>query len=116
MTNAVSTLTAISIPFIRRYNSAVLYFKEKMSANFQLDENIGLSESKSLWVFGYGSLCWRPGFEFDKAVIGHIKGFSRKFWQGNDVHRGTQEKVIINKYFNLLWEFNESALNHFYIS
>ncbi|GJQ65737.1 hypothetical protein Trydic_g11922 [Trypoxylus dichotomus] len=63
-----------------------------MKTIFQLDDNIETSQTKSLWVFGYGSLCWRPGFEFDKAVVGHIKGFSRKFWQGNDVHRGTEEK------------------------
>ena len=50
--------------------------------------------SNSLWVFGYGSLCWRPGFEFGDSVIGHIQGFSRKFWQGNTTHRGTPEKVI----------------------
>ena len=30
--------------------------------------------SNSLWVFGYGSLCWRPGFEYGDSVIGHIKG------------------------------------------
>jgi len=47
--------------------------------------------SNSLWVFGYGSLCWKPGFEFGNSAIGHITGFSRKFWQGNTTHRGTPE-------------------------
>nr|CAD7433077.1 unnamed protein product [Timema monikensis] len=50
------------------------------------------SSSSGLWVFGYGSLCWNPGFEFRKSVTGCIKGFIRKFWQGNATHRGTEEK------------------------
>ncbi len=47
----------------------------------------------NLWVFGYGSLCWHPGFDYGDQVIGHIQGFARKFWQGNTTHRGTEEKV-----------------------
>lgn len=58
-----------------------------------LQETVDSRESKALWVFGYGSLCWRPGFQFDKAVVGNICGYARKFWQGNNTHRGTKEKV-----------------------
>ncbi|RWS29470.1 Cation transport regulator-like protein 1 [Leptotrombidium deliense] len=47
----------------------------------------------SLWVFGYGSLVWRPGFDYTESKIGYISGFSRRFWQGSDVHRGTTEKL-----------------------
>lgn len=46
----------------------------------------------TLWVFGYGSLCWNPGFEFGDRALGSIKGFSRKLWQGNTEHRGTVER------------------------
>lgn len=60
----------------------------------ELQESVNFDESKALWVFGYGSLCWRPGFKFDKAVIGFVRGYARKFWQGNNTHRGTKEKVI----------------------
>jgi len=56
------------------------------------NQNRQEDHSNSLWVFGYGSLCWRPGFEYGDSVIGHIRGFSRKFWQGNSTHRGTPEK------------------------
>lgn len=31
------------------------------------------------WVFGYGSLAWNPGFEFDEKVIGFVKGYRRVF-------------------------------------
>ncbi|XP_037947545.1 glutathione-specific gamma-glutamylcyclotransferase 1-like [Teleopsis dalmanni] len=44
------------------------------------------------WVFGYGSLCWFPGFDFSKCITGYIRGYSRRFWQGNTTHRGTEEK------------------------
>ena len=47
----------------------------------------------SLWVFGYGSLCWLPGFTYGDSVVGHIQGFARRFWQGNATHRGTKEKA-----------------------
>lgn len=31
------------------------------------------------WVFGYGSLVWNPGFEYDEKVIGYIKNYRRVF-------------------------------------
>lgn len=58
-----------------------------------LEEEVQNNETKALWVFAYGSLCWKPGFEFKKAAVGYVKGFARKFWQGNTTHRGTEDKV-----------------------
>ncbi|CAI6008517.1 unnamed protein product [Closterium sp. NIES-65] len=48
--------------------------------------------SMAVWVFGYGSLVWRPGFAFSARVPGHIRGYRRVFYQGNTDHRGTPEK------------------------
>lgn len=53
----------------------------------------------AVWVFGYGSLCWYPGFEYSKCITGYIRGYTRKFWQGNTTHRGTPEKVSMISYY-----------------
>ncbi|KAJ9702235.1 hypothetical protein PVL29_004126 [Vitis rotundifolia] len=44
-----------------------------------------------LWVFGYGSLVWNPGFDYDEKVIGFIKDYKRVFDLACIDHRGTPE-------------------------
>ena len=44
-----------------------------------------------LWVFGYGSLMWRPGFDYVEAVDGRIYGYHRALCVSSWVHRGTPD-------------------------
>ncbi|MER1967773.1 gamma-glutamylcyclotransferase [Castellaniella sp. GW247-6E4] len=44
-----------------------------------------------LWVFGYGSLIWRPEFDHVESRLGRIHGYHRALCLWSRVNRGTPE-------------------------
>lgn len=45
-----------------------------------------------MWVFGYGSLMWEPGFAYGDRVLARLDGWHRSFCMRSIHHRGTSEK------------------------
>ena len=47
-----------------------------------------MSAAPRRWIFGYGSLVWRPAFPFVERRPGYIEGWRRRFCQASPDHRG----------------------------
>ncbi|WP_420393440.1 gamma-glutamylcyclotransferase [Acuticoccus sp.] len=46
----------------------------------------------SLFVFGYGSLMWRPGFPYERKEFATLRGRHRRLCVYSFVHRGTETR------------------------
>ena len=52
----------------------------------------GPASDGSLWVFGYGSLMWRPGFAYARRCKATLRGWRRSLCVFSHVYRGSPER------------------------
>ena len=45
----------------------------------------------AMWVFGYASLIWNPGFDYEERAIARLREYARSFCRRSIHHRGTPE-------------------------
>jgi cation transport protein ChaC len=45
----------------------------------------------TMWVFGYGSLLWNPGFEVAHSSVATLAHYARSFCMRSIHHRGTED-------------------------
>ncbi|KAK4250483.1 ChaC-like protein-domain-containing protein [Corynascus novoguineensis] len=76
-------------------------------------------EADEFWLFGYGSLIWKPPPHFDRRIPGWVTGYVRRFWQVRERniqdHRGTPEApgrvvtLISRSFWEQLTDHHNSA-------
>jgi cation transport protein ChaC len=54
-----------------------------------------LGSGRDIWVFGYGSLMWDPGFHFVEVRLAELAGHQRRFSYWTRIARGTRERPAL---------------------
>ncbi|BAI72582.1 cation transport protein [Azospirillum sp. B510] len=55
-------------------------------------DDIAIEPGADLWVFGYGSLMWDPGFPYVERLGATLPGYHRSFCVASHRYRGTPER------------------------
>ena len=50
---------------------------------------------EDIWVFGYGSLLWDPGFYFEEVRLAEIEGYQRRFCIRLEIGRGSPQRPAL---------------------
>lgn len=58
----------------------------------KLEDFLAQLPKGDLWVFGYGSLMWSPGFSYKDKALGRIHGYHRALCILSTRYRGTRRK------------------------
>lgn len=58
------------------------------------NNNPAETDKDEFWIFGYGSLMWRPSDDLSYVDVqdGYVTGYHRRFWQQSPDHRGTTDR------------------------
>jgi glutathione-specific gamma-glutamylcyclotransferase len=56
------------------------------------DAELAPATDDDVWLFGYGSLMWRPDLPYLARSAATLDGYRRRFWQRSSDHRGTAER------------------------
>jgi len=70
-----------------------------------IPQDITATGKPSMWIFGYGSLVWKPDFKYRRSQVGYIQGYKRRFWHGDNFHRG--DDVLPGRVVTLLEDDEE---------
>lgn len=57
-----------------------------------LAQFLRLAPRGDLWIFGYGSLMWAPGFRYRERCAGHVHGYHRSLCIYSHRYRGTPRR------------------------
>lgn len=57
-----------------------------------LRDRLNATGDGEVWVFGYGSLLWDPGFEYEERRPALLHGYHRSFCVYSEYYRGTAER------------------------
>jgi cation transport protein ChaC len=56
---------------------------------------VALAAKQDLWIYGYGSLMWDPGFHFTEVRLADLHAYQRRFTYWTRIARGTRERPAL---------------------